>query len=129
MRRSAEGRAIQDRLDPPPEAIAHDGVADALGNRDPNPRSVPRLEREEHEQRAGPALAPALNPGEIAPSPERGIAAHDRLGSDGQAVTTLFAPRRDDLTAIFGAHALEEAVDAFAPTVVRLEGPLHGDAP
>jgi hypothetical protein len=42
-------------------------------------------------------------------------------------VAALFAPRRKDPTAVFGAHALEETVDAFAPAVVRLEGPLHGN--
>ena len=41
-------------------------------------------------------------------------------------MTTLFAARREDLTAVLGAHALEETVDAFAATVVRLKGPLHG---
>ena len=41
-------------------------------------------------------------------------------------MATLFAPRREDLTAILGAHALEEPVDALASTVVRLKGPLHG---
>ena len=41
-------------------------------------------------------------------------------------MTTLFATRREDLTAVLGAHALEETVDAFASAVVRLKGPLHG---
>jgi hypothetical protein len=41
-------------------------------------------------------------------------------------VATLFAPRREDLTAVLGAHALEESVNALASTVMRLKGPLHG---
>ena len=41
-------------------------------------------------------------------------------------MTTLFTARREDLTAVLGAHALEEAVDALASSVVRLEGPFHG---
>ena len=41
-------------------------------------------------------------------------------------MTTLFAARREDLTAVLGAHALEKTVDALASAVVRLEGPFHG---
>ena len=45
-------------------------------------------------------------------------------------MTTLFAARREDLTAVLGAHALEETVDALASAVVRLKGPFHGtDSP
>jgi hypothetical protein len=41
-------------------------------------------------------------------------------------VAALFATRREDLTAVLGAHALEETVDALASAVVRLKGPFHG---
>ena len=41
-------------------------------------------------------------------------------------MATLFAARREDLTAVLGAHALEETVDALASAVVRLKGPFHG---
>ena len=41
-------------------------------------------------------------------------------------MAALFAARREDLTAVLGAHALEETVDALASAVVRLKGPFHG---
>jgi hypothetical protein len=41
-------------------------------------------------------------------------------------VATFFAARGKDLTAVLGAHALEETVDALASAVVRLKGPFHG---
>ena len=45
-------------------------------------------------------------------------------------MATLFAARREDLTAVLGAHALEETMDALASAVVRLKGPFHGtDSP
>ena len=48
---------------------------------------------------------------------------------DGEAVATLFATRREDLTAVLGAHAFEEAMDALASAVMRLKGPLHQMTP
>jgi hypothetical protein len=45
--------------------------------------------------------------------------------SDREAVTALFTTGGDDAATILGPHPFEEAVDALAASVVRLEGPLH----
>ena len=90
------------------------------------------LDGEEHEQLADLPLGAALDPAEVAPATERLIETHGATPArllDGEAVTTLFAARREDLTAVLGAHALEEAVDAFTAPVVGLESPFHCGAP
>ena len=57
-------------------------------------------------------------------TPQRAAGWHSGA-SDAEAVTPLLAAAREHRAAVLGAHALEEAVDALAATVVRLKRPLH----
>jgi hypothetical protein len=59
--RLAEAGPVEIRLDPPAKAIADDGVADVLGNRDPDAGSAARFGGEEDEKRPGLPLAPTLD--------------------------------------------------------------------
>lgn len=91
------------------------------------------LNGEEHEQRTRLPLRATLDPAEVAAATERLIASHETAPArllNGEAVTTLFAARREDLTAVLGAHAFHEAMHALAAAVMRLKSPFHcGGAP
>ncbi len=125
----AEGRPVEERLDPPAQPIADDRIADRLRDRDADPGRPARVGGQENEKGPNLPLAATLDPRKVAPPAERLVPAHRASSprrSDGEAVATLFAARREDLTAVLGAHALEETVDALASAVVRLKGPFHG---
>ena len=52
-----------------------------------------------------------------------------RRRSDGEALATLAAATRKDLTAVLGAHPLAKAVRLLAATIVGLKRALHGSPP
>ncbi len=60
--------------------------------------------------------------------PDRERIQRRRIHLDGQALAALFPASGDNLTAVFRAHAFEEAVDALAAPVVRLESTFHASS-
>jgi len=82
-------------------------------------------------RKAGLATAPT-KVGDLARPPHRIVPAHvenDSPGLGGQALAAFFATPCDDVAAVLRRHPLEEAVDALATAIVRLESPFHDGAP
>lgn len=121
--------------DQPARAVASDGAPDAAADRHPEPRpGEPIRAYQQQEQRARQAAAAPKDGLELGLAPQAlpwaqtGSRPHPRRLARRDALASLLATAFQDELSALGPHPDEEAVRAPAPSVVRLEGALHGSA-